>query len=61
MAAPWWGDAYFNLSKAQEQAGDLDDAYSSMQYYLLTEPQNKREAQDRLYAIEAKRDKAKGK
>jgi len=61
LAAPWWDDAYFNLSKAQELAGDLDGAVSSMQYYLLTEPQDKREAQDRLYAIEAKRDKAKGK
>ncbi len=61
LAAPWWDDAYYNLSKAQELAGDLDGAFSSMQYYLLTEPQDKREAQDRLYAIEAKRDKARGK
>lgn len=58
LAAPWWGDAYFNLSKAQELAGDFDSAVTSMQYYLLTEPQDKQEAQDRLYAIEAKRDKA---
>ncbi|MBK5273493.1 MAG: ankyrin repeat domain-containing protein [Desulfuromonadales bacterium] len=61
LAAPWWGDAYYNLSKAQELAGDLDGTISSMQYYLLTEPQDKREAQDRLYAIEAKRDKVRGK
>lgn len=61
LAAPWWGDAYFNLSKAQELAGDLDGTITSMQYYLLTEPPDKREAQDRLYGIEAKRDKARGK
>lgn len=61
LAAPWWDDAYYNLAKAQELAGDLNGAVSSMQYYILTEPQDKRDAQDRLYAIEAKRDKAKWK
>lgn len=61
LIAPWWDDAYFNLSKAQELAGDLDGSVSSMQYYLLTEPKDKRESQDRLYALEAKRDKVKSK
>jgi hypothetical protein len=62
---PCWqrhgGAAYCNLSKAHELAGDFDGAVSSMQYHLLTEPKDRRETQDRLYALEAKRDKAKGK
>lgn len=54
--APWWGDAWYNLAVAQELAGQLDDARDSLKSYLLTSPgeTEARDAQDRLYALEAK-------
>jgi hypothetical protein len=54
--APWWGDAWYNLAVAQELAGDLNDARNSLKLYLLTEPGEKevRDAQDRIYSLEAK-------
>ena len=54
--APWWGDAYYNLAVAQELAEQLDDSGKSLQFYLLTNPGAKeaREAQDRIYALDAK-------
>ena len=54
--APWWGDAYYNLALAQELAGQLDAAQSSFKLYILTNPGEKeaRDAQDRIYALEAK-------
>lgn len=59
-AAPWWGEAYYNLSIAQENAGDFNGAIESLGFYLLTRPPqaDAREAQDRTYALEAKRDMA---
>lgn len=55
--APWWGDAYYNLAVAQELAEQLDDSGKSLQFYLLTNPGAKeaREAQDRIYALNAKK------
>ena len=54
--APWWGDAYYNLAAAQEFAGQLGDAKVSLRFYLLANPGEKdaRDAQDRIYALEAK-------
>ena len=54
--APWWGDAYYNLAVAQELAGLLGDAQASLKLYLLTNPGEKeaRDAQDKIYALEAK-------
>ncbi len=54
--APWWGDAYYNLAVAQELAGRLAEARNSLELYLLTGPsaQETRDAQDRIYALEAK-------
>ncbi len=55
--APWWGDAYYNLAIAQELAGQFDAAQVSLELYILTNPGEKeaREAQDRIYAINAKK------
>lgn len=36
--APWWADAYYNLSLAQEAAGKFDDAIASLRFYLLAAP-----------------------
>jgi hypothetical protein len=56
--APWWGDAYYNLAIAQDLAGLPQDAQASLKLYLLTSPGEKdaREAQDRIYALEAKQE-----
>ena len=55
--APWWGDVYYNLAVAQELAGQFDSAQDALKLYILTNPGEKeaREAQDRIYAINAKK------
>ena len=55
--APWWGDAYYNLGVAQELAENYDEAEKAFNFYLLTNPSaaEKREVQDRIYALSAKR------
>ena len=53
-AAPWWGDAYYNQSVALEAAGRLNDAKEALGFYLLTKPKDAEEAQNRLYALDAK-------
>lgn len=59
LLAPWWGDAYFNLSRAQELHQDYDAAIQSLKFFLLTSPSqaDAREAQDHIYALEELRDK----
>jgi tetratricopeptide (TPR) repeat protein len=56
--APWWGDAYYNLSIALESAKRYDEAKSAITLYLLTEPKDAEQAEERLYAIEAKKNLA---
>ncbi len=55
--APWWGDAYYNLGVAQELAEKYDEAEKAFNFYLLSNPKDteKREVQDRIYALSAKR------
>ncbi len=36
--APWWPDPYYNLAKAEEQAGDDQGAATSFQNYLAAAP-----------------------
>ena len=58
-AAPWWGDAYFNLGIALELAQKFDEAIASIKLYtfsLTAGTVESREAQNRIYAIEAKRE-----
>lgn len=61
LLAPWWGDAYFNLGVAAQTANLFDEAIRAFRLYLLTEPsaEDAREAQDRIYAVEAKRELAR--
>lgn len=55
--APWWGDAYYNLGVAQELAEKYDEAEQAFNFYLLSNPgaAERREGQDRIYALSAKR------
>jgi tetratricopeptide (TPR) repeat protein len=55
--SPWWGDAYYNLAVAQELAGQLDPAQEALRLYILTSPGEReaREAQDRIYGINARK------
>ena len=55
--APWWGDAYFNLAVALESANRFDEAIAATRSYLASVPAGgpeAREAQNRIYALEAK-------
>lgn len=55
--APWWGDAYYNLAVALESARRFDEATASIKLYMIsltTGSAEAREAQNHIYAIEAK-------
>lgn len=56
-AAPWWGDAYYNLAIAQELSGQFSEAQNSLKFYIMTMPGEKeaRDAQDKIYALNAKK------
>lgn len=55
--APWWGDAYYGLAVALELTGQLDEAEQTLKWFMLSNPgeSEARDAQDRVYAIGAKR------
>jgi tetratricopeptide (TPR) repeat protein len=36
--APWWGEAYYNLSRALEVTGQYDLAVKNLNYYLELSP-----------------------
>lgn len=52
--APWWGDAYYNLSVSLESVGRHGEAIKAIKLYLLGKPADAEQAEDRLYALEAK-------
>ncbi len=60
LIAPWWGDAYYNLSVANEAAGRFEAALPALKLFLATGPKqaDARQAQDHVYALEAKLKKA---
>lgn len=49
LIAPWWGNAYRKLADAQAAQGQYQDAVSSLNFYLLTQPSDARAAQDDIY------------
>lgn len=57
--APWWGDPYFNLAKAQEMQQQYSLAIRSIKLFILTAPPvaDVRKAQDYSYVLEDKQDK----
>ena len=59
--APWWGDAYYNLAVALESARQFGVAIASIKLYMASVQAGSaeaREAQNRMYAIEAKHELA---
>lgn len=58
LLAPWWADAYYNMSLALELAGRYSDAITAVKLYLESNPQDARAAQDRVYALEAAQERA---
>jgi tetratricopeptide (TPR) repeat protein len=58
--APWWAESYFNRAVAQEKAGQLNDAISSLKLYLLAAPNDPDtdKVKDQIYALEYKKEKA---
>lgn len=58
LLAPWWPEAIYNMALAQEGAGKFDDAIQSLKLYLLTGPKDAEQAENRMYAMEAKKEKA---
>ena len=57
--APWWGDAYFNLAKAQEMRQEYNRAIQSIRLFVLTgqSADDARKAQDYSYVLEDKQEK----
>lgn len=55
--APDWPEALYDLALAEQAAGRHDGAIAALKAYLKTGPSKKdaREAQDRIYAIEAEK------
>jgi hypothetical protein len=58
LLAPWWADAYSNLSSALEMAGRYAEAISALKLYLASNPKDARKAQDRIYLIEGEQERA---
>ena len=58
LAAPWWADAYKKLAMAQKAAEKYDDAVASLNFYLLTQPADARDAQDEIYKLKALKESA---
>ena len=59
--APWWGDVYYNLAVALESANKFDEAIASIKFFMVSVSGGSaeaREAQNRVYAIEAKSEMA---
>lgn len=61
--APWWGNAYYNLSRALEMSGQYDEAMKQLKYYLELKPSeaDAQEARAHLVVIQTEKDTATGK
>jgi hypothetical protein len=58
--APWYTETYKHLGITQELAGHYDEAITSIGFYMLgtLSETDKQKAQDEIYIIEAKKEKA---
>jgi hypothetical protein len=58
--APWWGAAYIGLARAEEQQSDYSSAERNLKLYMLTTTtaDDSRKAQDYLYSLQDKLDRA---
>jgi len=57
LAAPWYGEAYYNLGVAQDKAEDYDAALRSLKLAALASPGSK-DAEKLSYAVEFRKEKA---
>ncbi len=57
LAAPWYGDAYFNLGVAQDKAGNYEAALRGLRLAKLATPGSK-EINDLIYEVEYRNEKA---
>jgi len=57
LAAPWYGDAYYNMAVAQDKAEDYGAALRSLEFAALASPGNK-DAEKLSYAVEFRKEKA---
>src|SRR5208337_3207621 len=56
IEAPWWGVAYNNLAIALNAAGHYDLAKQAMELYILTDPADAAQAQQKIYEFETKQE-----
>jgi tetratricopeptide (TPR) repeat protein len=58
--APWWANAYYNLSRALEMSGQYGDSIQQLKYYLELNPPeaDASEARAHLVVLQAKWDTA---
>ena len=58
--APWWGNAYYNLSRVLEMRGQYDDAAKQLNYYLELKPAeaDAQQARAHLVVIQTEKDAA---
>jgi ankyrin repeat protein len=61
--APWWANAYYNLSHAWEADGNYDDAIKQLNYYLELKPSETdvADARSKIAVIQAEKDAAERK
>jgi ankyrin repeat protein len=60
VIAPWWANAYYNLSRALELDEQYDEAVKQLNYYLELNPPeaDAREARDHISVIQAEKEAA---
>jgi tetratricopeptide (TPR) repeat protein len=58
--APWWGNAYYNFSRALELSGQYDEAVKQLNYYLQLKPSEAEasEARAHISVIQAEKEAA---
>ncbi len=58
LFAPWWGNAYYNLSRALELSGEYDEALKQLNYYLELKPSEAeaRDARDKFSVIQKEKE-----
>ncbi len=63
LAAPWWSDAYYDLSSALELKEQYAEAIENLKLSIRANPKgpDARAAQDKIYVLEAKIEKADSK
>lgn len=57
LAAPWYGDAYYNLGMAQDKAEQYEAALRSLRLAQLVAPESQ-EIKDLIYQVEYRHEKA---